>query len=147
MQELEKILEEIDVEIEKERAMCEDIEDTPGWRLYEKTMRRAKDIIRKHMNDNNPCGECSRRKWYQIGYKDGMKNSWIPVDKDNIPENKICACDRHGEQIIGYLSYDSDAEYFICENDSCIMLDAIAWKPLDEPCQPERSDNHDEDIL
>ena len=53
MQELEKILEEIDEEIEKERAICEDIEDTPGWGLYEKTMKRAKDIIRNHMNDNN----------------------------------------------------------------------------------------------
>lgn len=36
MQELEKILEEIDKEIAKERAICEDLEDTPGWRLYEK---------------------------------------------------------------------------------------------------------------
>ena len=29
MQELEKILEEIDKEIAKERAICEDLEDTP----------------------------------------------------------------------------------------------------------------------
>ena len=36
MQELEKILEEIDKEIAKERVICEDLEDTPGWRLYEK---------------------------------------------------------------------------------------------------------------
>ena len=50
MQELEKILKEIDDEIEKERAICEDIEDTPGFRLYEKTMKIAKDIIRKHMD-------------------------------------------------------------------------------------------------
>lgn len=57
MQELEKILGEIDVEIEKERAMCEDIEDTPGWRLYEKAMKRAKDIIRKHMNDTDTAGD------------------------------------------------------------------------------------------
>ena len=73
MQELEKILEEIEQEIEKERTMCEDIEDTPGWRLYEKTMQMAKHIIHKHLSrENDPeitrlsrdsiCGECSRRR-------------------------------------------------------------------------------------
>ena len=51
MQELEKILEEIDEEIEKERAICKDLEGTSRWRVYEKAMKIAKDIISKHMND------------------------------------------------------------------------------------------------
>lgn len=97
MEELKKILEEIDQEIEKERTMCEGIEDTPGWRLYEKTMQMAKHIIHKHLSrENDPeitrssrdsiCGECSRRKWYQIGYKDGKNDGWIPVE-EWLPEN------------------------------------------------------------
>lgn len=30
---------------------------------------KAKDIIRELVSEN--CGSCSRRKWYQIGYKEG----------------------------------------------------------------------------
>lgn len=53
MQEVEKILEEIDDEIEKQRVICDDIDGTPGWRIYEKAMKRAKDIIRKHLFREN----------------------------------------------------------------------------------------------
>ena len=73
MQELEKILEEIDKEIAKERAICEDLEDTPGWKLYEKTMNRAKDIIRKHMNDG-----------------------WIPCEKRMPDKEEYCGGDSRG---------------------------------------------------
>lgn len=71
MRELEKVLEEIDAEIEKERAMCEDIEDTPGWRLYEKTMNIAKGIIRRHIDGKDS----------NVPTNDG----WIPVD-ERLPE-------------------------------------------------------------
>ena len=67
MQQLEKILEEIDNEIEKERAICEGIVDTPGWRLYEKTMGRVKEIIQGHMDD--------------IPENTAGKNSWVPVEE------------------------------------------------------------------
>ena len=54
------------------------------------------DIIRKHMNDNNSCGECSRRKWYQIGYKDGKDDGWIPVE-ERMPEDGTYLCTLKGE--------------------------------------------------
>ena len=84
---LEKILEEIeDHAIEFESfGMCDDYVSV-GW---------AKEIIRSHMDDVPKCGECSRRKWYQIGYEDGKKNDgWIPVE-DKLPEEKgwyQCTC-------------------------------------------------------
>ena len=53
MQKLKKIIEELDAEIEKERAICKDIENTPGWRLYEMSMQMAKDIIQKHIEEEN----------------------------------------------------------------------------------------------
>ena len=152
MQELEKILEEIDQEIEKERTMCEDIEDTPGWRLYEKTMQMAKHIIHKHLSRENTteitrssrdsiCGECSRRKWYLKGYEDGKKSNdgWIPVHKDNVPDNEILACDKNGNELIGYLDYDSEAEEFVCESNDVIAYQIIAWMEKPEPYRPERS--------
>lgn len=61
---LEKILEEIEHEAmtnkEIGRKQCEG-------------MARAMNIIRSHMDEIPKCGECSRRKWYQIGYEDAKK--------------------------------------------------------------------------
>lgn len=60
MQELEKILEEIDRE-EKNDLLS--IGHTTGYKAGALKMANTiKDIIHKHMNDNNSCGECSRRK-------------------------------------------------------------------------------------
>ena len=82
MQELEKILEEIEQRVNycKEHATLEYVDICAG-------LREAEDIIRKHMNDGK-CGECSRRKWYQKGFEDGNKNndSWVSVD-DRLPED------------------------------------------------------------
>lgn len=79
MQELEKILEEIDKATD-EYGMVDYVNDEPVI-----SKNQAKDIIRKHMNDNNSCGECSRRKWYQIGYKDGKDDGWISAE-ERMPE-------------------------------------------------------------
>lgn len=71
---LEKILEEIDnhaIEFES-FGLCDDYV----------SIRWMKDIIRSYMDDVPECGECSRRKWYQIGYEDAKKeNGWIPVSE------------------------------------------------------------------
>ena len=80
----------------------------------------VKEIIRKHMN-----------------------GGWIPVNKDHIPEGEILACDIYENELIGYLSYDTDSESFICEDDGCIMEQVIAWMKKPDPYRPERSDNHD----
>ena len=104
MQELEKILEEIDQRIEKAEKI---IVDHPSDKLDEiandtdeafiEAYKECQDIIHKHLSrENDPeitrssrdsiCGECSRRKWYQIGYKDGKNDGWIPVE-EWLPEN------------------------------------------------------------
>lgn len=80
MQELKKILEEIDAHaIEFEVFGVSDEYISINW---------VKDIIRKHMNDAK-CAECSRRKWYQIGYEDGKKDNagWIPVEEERSETN------------------------------------------------------------
>lgn len=196
MQELEKILEEI----EKKQVM---------WPLFDEEDRTTgiinvnvvKGIIRKHLSCENDqettrsprdsCGECSRRKWYQIGYEDGKdtdvitkiltemqevkeivlspkdgdcfgvpcdgddcllcvvdkcieivqkhaNGGWIPVHKDNVPDHEILACDRYGNELIGYLDYDSEVEEFVCESNDVIMYQIIAWMEKPEPYSQER---------
>lgn len=61
---LEKIIEKIEHEAmtnkEIGRKQCEG-------------MARAMNIIRSHMDEIPKCVECSKRKWYQIGYEDAKK--------------------------------------------------------------------------
>lgn len=104
MQELKKILEEIEIKI------------AGSMGKKREGLLEAHDIIRKHMNDG-----------------------WIPVDKNNVPDHEILACDRYKNELIGYLSYNADSEEFVCESDECIMYQVIAWMEKPEPYRPERS--------
>lgn len=84
MQELEKILEEI----EKQKSCCLMIGYAKEYNQGALKMAEViEDIIRKHMDNNNLCEKCSRRKWYQIGYKDGKNDGWISVE-ERLPEER-----------------------------------------------------------
>lgn len=48
---LEKILEEIETEKGKQCEVCKDMVNTPGYRLYEKTVAMIEGIIRSHMDE------------------------------------------------------------------------------------------------
>lgn len=122
MRELEKILEEIDNIYINEtdfgiECNFENRSDIACDNCYECIKETCKDIIRKHMNDG-----------------------WIPVKKENLPNYEVLACDKYGEEMFGYLEYDSDAEEVICDSDICLMSDVIAWMEKPEPYSPERSE-------
>ena len=118
---LEKILEEIEERIKRLKEadnMCrvnaERNRNFESMKYFQSLMfatERAEsiigDIIRSHMDDVPKCGECSRRKWYQIGYEDGKKNDgWIPVS-EKLPEvGKMVKVTVHSSEWIG--DYYSD---------------------------------------
>ena len=113
MQVLEKILEEIDEEIRSSIPFSNQRVDG---------LCRAKDIIRKHMNDG-----------------------WIPVEErlPEVTEEDIIPVEvttMGGLRTVGcYFEYMN--EWYALDGDS--KLDVIAWKEPSEPYRPERSDNHD----
>ncbi len=136
MQELEKILEEIeniyvdetDFGIECNLEECSDV---PCDNCYECIKSACKVIIRNHMNDG-----------------------WVPVE-EALPEDEgfylVTFSESKAVRLLGYGScrrnikweptgfgwYDiSTATYFAEDS-------VIAWQPLPEPYRPERSDNHD----
>lgn len=91
---------------------------------------------------------------YSQGYEDGtdnfynaiagiirkrMNDNWIPVDKNNIPDYEILACNRYGEEMIGYIGKDESG--FYCESDGVAMGYVTAWMEKPEPYRPERSNN------
>lgn len=61
---------------------------------------------------------------------------WIPCSKTiDIPDHEVLCCDRHGEELIGWLSYNDDQ--WLCESDGEMMYDPIAWREKPEPYREE----------
>ena len=117
MQELEKILEEIEQRVNyyKEHTTLEYVDICAG-------LREAEDIIRKHMNDG-----------------------WIPVDR-GLPEEgqevwvaENTDCVRRGTytEAFGF----GMRKGFICSDGFMCIGNVLAWKPYmyPEPYRPERS--------
>ena len=123
MQELEKILEEI--ELEKKRVSLSPDCSNEHAVIEISLLEKIENIIRKHMNDG-----------------------WIPVECKLPKTNGIYNVARH---IDGH--FISDSSYFDGQNtwhsDNRVnhsrpyLTDVIAWQPLPEPYRPERSDNND----
>lgn len=148
---LEKILEEIKEAFDEN---IDDIEDSAGIHHFAidsfTAWYIARKIIRSHMGDVPKCGECSRRKWYQIGYEDGKKNDgWIPVE-DKLPEEKgwyQCTCsDKEiwNDDIVRDLYYYPEIKEFVdnirYEANGLKDIEkyywtkyVTAWQPLPEP--------------
>lgn len=131
---LEKILEEIS-EVEKEYVTGHKVLYALGATGMS---TEISGIIRSHMNEVPNCGECNRRKWYQIGYEDGKKdNGWIPVE-ERLPEED----ERYkGRKAIDVLVTTSNGRVTKVQRQSkydywCwgrIYGEPTAWQPLPEP--------------
>lgn len=115
---LEKILEEIDTEVQKQRELCKGLKDTPGYRLYEKAASVFKGIIMKYMDE--------------VG-----NDGWIPVSKrlpevpegtedDDCPEFNVTI---KGANKATTLKYAPDGTWF---DDSGEVYNVIAWQLLPE---------------
>ena len=123
MQELEKILEEIEMKKKKcldiVRVEIDPMEITIHREQY-KGLRMAEDIIRKHMNDG-----------------------WVPVEKA-LPEygKKVLAYGKSGKIDIASL-YSRDKHMWLVGSMCSVAFDIIAWRTLPEPYRLERRDNHD----
>lgn len=122
---LEKILQEIE-----EKSVCTGKQEN-GFVL----MKHVRGIVKKHLSENH-CSECSRRKFYQMGYRDGKKDNdgWIPCDPEKMPEKEVLCCDKYGELLIGWLSNTNLG--YVCESEECTMYDVVAWMEKPEPYKP-----------
>ena len=139
MQELEKILEEIDQE-KKNAALS--IRHTTGYKAGQIRMaERIEEIIRNHMNDG-----------------------WIPVEKYGLPKDEgvydltiINGLEEYvsvrweflsGVHLSGQQHYVDGVHYW-ADNyrgepiNEFLSERVIAWRKKPEPYCPERSDNHD----
>ena len=131
MQELEKILEEI--ELEKKRcSLSQDCSNE--YAVTEiSLLEKIEKIIRKHMNDG-----------------------WIPAEKE-LPEEHTCideetgyygrsddvlcsAYDDYTGEYETWIDYTMDGQW---QTHEWYEGEPLAWQPLPRPYSPERRDNHD----
>lgn len=121
--------------------------------------KKIEEIIRSHMDDVPNCGDCSRRKQYQIGYEDGKKDKdWISVE-DRLPEDDdmrfyMCIVENHEEDLPIFCQYDSEygfgfwhdiydstslgfVDTVFKTNDELGYEKVVAWQPLPEPYKEE----------
>ena len=118
MQELEKILEEIDEATRQEDApiYCGSMEVDGYVR-----MSVVRKIIRKHMNDG-----------------------WISVDKGT-PEvgEYVLGTNKYGEVLVYHYGWNSPhtRKMFFCLCGAATTI--TAWRPLPEPYKPERMDQNE----
>ena len=116
MQELEKIMEEI--ELEKEHASLSPDYSNEYAVAQIFMAEKIEDIIRNHMNDG-----------------------WI-LARERLPEcNKtVLVCQRRG--VIDVAWHDG-CRWKTGFSHADWLRDVVAWQPLPEPYRLERSDNHD----
>ena len=114
MQELEKILEEINEEIKSSIAFSS---------VFTDGLCRARNIIRKHMNDGwIPVEE-------QLPENNKLVLVWVRSTARGADEWSLGSCDK-GSWALG--SYGGSLVF-------PSQLEAVAWRPLPETYQAERS--------
>ena len=160
MQELEKILEEIDKIYVDDIGVGVDCNlegrsDLLCNNCYECIKDACKNIIRKHMNagerfefdfTNVKSFDCQCGRHY---VNTGAENNdgWIPVE-ERLPEDPKENPEFEGKEIKLYLVTVKGAKYPFRAmwnrkvfTDGWSKCNVIAWRPLPEPYRPERSMN------
>ena len=102
------------------------------------------------------CGDCSRRKFYQQGYNDGLSaNKWIPFEEreTDAEEKEMYRCDmmltgklpdEDEEILVTYASGYVGSDVFLREGCECYLdsgaafvTEAVAWMSLPDPYKEE----------
>ena len=128
MQELEKILEEIENESERYRKAV-------GTEHLVSGLEMAEEIIRKHMNDgwipvNDRLPEVFGKYWATIRYDDGRTSEPVVVDFRGVRQKYVVDTPNGRE----YETWGIDSAFHGGR--------VIAWRPyyIPEPYHPERSE-------
>lgn len=155
MQELEKILEEIDLE-KKRISLSRDCSNEYAVTEISQ-LEKIEKIIRKHMNDGwipveeewPPFGQRLQATILHHEWVSDYDSAWVPEEeKIYHPEyTEVCEIYPIGEKWC-YNCIEDDYNIDIAYIEPAKVLsrpvaEIIAWRPLPEPYHPERSDNHD----
>lgn len=125
---LEKILEEIEIEEQKQREVCKDIIKSPGYRIYEKAVGIVKDIIRSNMNEAENDG------WIRTSER-------LPSEEEFI---KAYCRNSYAAEFIVMIKGATLPTTLYFKNGSWTDMkgnyyNVVAWQPLPEPYKGEEA--------
>ena len=85
------------------------------------------------------CGDCSRRKFYQMGYE-AANNKWIPISNKPTEEEKVIISTKDDVVTSGLYTkrYGFDMrEGFICDSGFIDLNEVLAWQPFPKAYRQE----------
>ena len=81
------------------------------------------------------CSDCTRRRWYQKGYQDGLNaDKWIPCSERLPSEDEYVLCQGNHSQFIACID-SLDGKWR--DNHYITRSKVIAWQPLQQPYKKE----------
>lgn len=116
-------------------------ENYPFTEEFGEAVRIAIQVLEQPQKD---CSECTRRKFYQQGYEDGLNaDKWIPCS-DNLPKEKglYLVTRKSGEVDCDFFETYANTSHFNAygeENNLYIYPEneVIAWQPRPKPYKPQ----------
>ena len=144
-----KLIEDVKAEIqcvEKEKQRYFESGNFHNGNILVERMQAMKLVMKIIANQPQieKCADCSRRKFYQQGYQDGLNaDKWIPCE-ERLPkeEGNYCVTRENGEVDIDcFLIWaNNDGSFNNCIDDNPIRFPekkVIAWQPLPQPYKKE----------
>lgn len=161
MQELEKILEEMDDCIREAKEKFKGHEDNGALRVYVSVMKLAKTIAIKHMyaKDNNastddgwipvekelpPFGQRLQATILHHEWIADYNSSWVPDEEKSYHPEYTEVCEIYPIEGMWFYAcgedgYEKDVAYINPKKDlGNPISEIIAWRPMPEPYRPER---------
>ena len=137
--EFEKIIEKLEEKHEQYINTYGIVGGNPSAFAVKECIDTVREIAEQYSTKN--CSECSRRKFYQIGYAEGKKDSdWIPCNEP--PENDryvLLSFENFSVPMVGRYEEDENGGAFYVGDDdeSCVSQDMFvnAWMNLPAPFQ------------
>jgi hypothetical protein len=97
--------------------------------------------LEKYEQPKIDCSECTRRKFYQQGYQDGLNaDKWIPCEERLPNKGDVVLAQYHGwngfdKIVMAYIREDD--EWKIEFGGVCNYSSIFAWQPLPQPYKKE----------
>ena len=123
-----------------EKKLLDDLIYCEG--LGRKSLEAVIELIKAQPKTD--CSECSRRKFYQQGYQDGLNaDKWIPCE-ERLPSDtaihEVTAQFSNGTFYTEFAYYDESREEWWKFDDDGIV-NVVAWKEGSEPYKKEGAEN------
>lgn len=117
------------------KKLIEDIENNVKG-LSERQIRQIVDVL-EIQPQADKCSDCSRRKFYQQGYQDGLNADWIPCE-ERLPSENIEVLVTVEEIDGGKYTKTSwlQEEQWVIKK-TPLEPKVIAWQPLPAPYKKE----------